>query len=107
MLRFGSITNQTSAPRAPFSTGATLANISGSPQSAARFCAGVLSILENVHGINKYVLHANRVLMGFLKGRAIGNRCRIEDYDIGEHSFLNESAKIKTYVTGRQSTQLS
>src|SRR5947199_7474599 len=98
MLRFGSITNQTSAPRAPFSTGAILANFSRSPQSAARFCAGVLAILENLHAINKYVLHANRVLMWFLKGRAIGNRCRIEDDDIREHSFLEESAMIQSEI---------
>src|SRR5438034_2976220 len=75
-----------------------LANFSGSPQSTARLCAGVLAIFENLHAINKYVLHANRVLMWLLKRRAIGNRCRIEDDDIREHSFLEESAIIQSEI---------
>jgi len=65
----------------------SLFGLAWTPESAARFAAGVLAILENLHAINKYVLHANRVLMWFLKGRAIGNRCRIDIAQARHHDL--------------------
>src|SRR6266404_1467352 len=48
-----------------------LPNFPWPPQSAARFCTGVPAIFDDLHAINKDLLHANRVLLRFLEGRAI------------------------------------
>ena len=62
--------------------------LSRTPNSATRFRAGVLAVLENLHAVHENVFHADRVLMRFFERGAIGNRCRIENDDIGKHSFF-------------------
>src|SRR5947207_3395308 len=115
MLRVGSMTKYTSARRARFSTGQKLlsvsrrllADLTRTPQRAARLGAGVLAVFNDLHAIHEHMFHANGVLMRFLECSAIRNRRGIEDNDVGEHAFFNETAMIETEIGGRQCTQSS
>ena len=75
------------------------------PQGAARFGAGVLAILQDLHAVDENVFHPDRVLMRLLESRAIGNRRRIEHNDIGKHSFLEKTAMIETEIRRGQCAQ--
>ena len=70
------------------------------PNCAAGFRAGVLTVLENLDTVHEDVFHADGVLMRFLEGGAIGNRFWIEDDDVGEHSFFEEAAAIEAEIGG-------
>src|SRR2546423_1018699 len=76
-----------------------------SPQGAAWFSPGMLAVLEHLHPVDKNMFHSHRVLMRFLKGRAIGNRRRIEDNDVGKHTLLDKAAMIEPEIGRRLSAQ--
>ena len=95
---------------APFAMRARLLELfyfSRAPQSPARSCAGVLSVLEHLHTVYENILHPYCVLMRFLKGGAVSNCRRIEHDHIGKHSFLEKTAMIEPQICGRQSAQAS
>src|SRR6266576_4782516 len=58
-----------------------------SPNDAPGLCRRHLSVTHDGHTVYEHVLHANRKLVRLLVRRAIYDRIRIEDHDIGVHSF--------------------
>ena len=77
-------------------------NLALPPERAARFCAGVLAIFEDLFSIYENVFPTDGVLIGLLVGCTIVNRCGIEDHDVGKHSFLEETAVIEPQICRRQ-----
>ena len=49
--------------------------------------AGMLAVLQDDLPVDEHVLHAGGVLVRLLEGRAIRDRRRIEDRDVGEIAF--------------------
>src|SRR5207248_9989294 len=79
-----------------------LIDLSGARQGAAGFRASVLAVLKNLHTIYKHVSHAHGILMRLGEGCPIRDRCRVEDNDIAEHSFLDEATMIESQIDCRQ-----
>ena len=62
----------------------------------------MLAVFEDVHAIDKHVLHTDRILMRLLVGGAVGDGRRIEDDHVGEVPFLQRPAAVKAEIRGRQ-----
>jgi hypothetical protein len=77
------------------------------PQGAAGFGAGVFAVLQDLHAVDENVFHSDGVLMGFVESCAVRDCRRIEDDHVSEHSFLNETAVIKTEIRRWQRAQAS
>src|ERR1700736_4581019 len=58
------------------------AHLPGPPQGAPGFRAGVLAVFQNLPSVYKNVLHADGVLMGFIKCRPIGDGSGVEHHHV-------------------------
>src|SRR5688572_14388877 len=76
------------------------------PKSPPWLCAGVLAILEHLRSVHEHVLHSDGILVRLFEGRLVGDRFRIEDDNVSEHSFLKQPALIETKVLSRQAGHL-
>ena len=65
----------------------------------------MLAVLQDDLPVDEHVLHADGVLMRLLERRAIRDRRRIEDRDVGEIAFLQQAAAIEAEVLGGQARQ--
>ena len=74
-----------------------------SPQRAARLSASVFAIFEHLHAIHEDLLHTDGILLRLLKRCSISNGRRINDNDIGEHSFFEKDAVVEPKICRRQS----
>src|SRR6266446_1515737 len=79
-----------------------LFRFSRTPQGPARFCAGVLAVIENPYAVHEYMFHANRVLVRFFERSAVRDGRRIKDHHVSEHSLLEKSAMIQAEIRGGQ-----
>src|SRR5205085_3616500 len=85
------------------SRGRILFCLAWSPERAARFRTGMLTVFYDLGAVHENMLHADRILMRFFERRAIGDRCRVEYDHVGKHSFLEKSTAIQTEICGRHS----
>ena len=67
----------------------------------------MLAVSKNLHAVHENVFYTDGVLVRFLERRPIGDGRGIEENDISEHSFFNETAVIKTEIGGGQPAQSS
>src|SRR5215831_2564540 len=72
-------------------------NLARPPQRLAWFCSGMLSVFKYLSAVDENVLHSDRVLVGILERRAVGDRRRIEYHNVREHSRFEKAAMIQTY----------
>src|SRR5947207_15339508 len=103
MLRVGSMTKYTSARRARFSTGhklqsvarPLLADLTRTPQRAARLGAGVLAVFNDLRAIHEHMFHANGVLMPFLESSSSRNRRGTEANDVCQPACFHATRIIQ------------
>src|SRR6266511_4490772 len=75
------------------------------PQRFAWFRAGMFSIFKYLSAVDENVLHSDRVLVGILERRAVGNRRRIEYHNVREHSRFEKTAMVQTSISRGQYCQ--
>src|SRR5215475_7860239 len=80
-------------------------NLARPPQRLAWFCAGMFTIFKNLSAVDENVLHSDRVLVGILEGRAVGDRRRIEYHNVREHARFEKTAMVQTQIGRGQSCQ--
>ena len=71
-----------------------------SPNCTPRFITGVFAVIEYPNAIHENVFHADGVLMRLFERGAVRDCLRIEDGNIGEHSFFEEAATIEAEIGG-------
>src|SRR5581483_67389 len=69
--------------------------------------AGVIAVLEHLRAVDPDVADADRILMGFVVCRAIRDRVRVEDDDVGELACGKAPTIFDLQRVGRQRRQLS
>ena len=55
----------------------------------------MLAVDDYRHAIDEDMLDAHRVLMGFIKSSAVGDRGGVKDDDIGKHSRRDRATMIE------------
>src|SRR5215813_12424495 len=80
-------------------------NLARPPQRFAWFYAGMFSIFKDLSAVDENVPHSDRVLVGILERRAVGDRRRIEYHNVREHSRFEKAAMVQTQIGRGQSCQ--
>ena len=80
-------------------------NLARPPQRFTWFCAGMFSVFKDLSAVDENVLHPDRVLVGILERRAVGDRRRIEYHNVREHSRFEKTAMVQTQIGRGQSCQ--
>ena len=65
----------------------------------------MLAVFDYMDTIYEDVFHASRVLVRFFERGVIGDCCRIEHHDVGEHSFFQHTAMIELEILRGLRTQ--
>src|ERR1051326_67319 len=80
-------------------------SLARSPQGATRLRAGMLSVLDHLRSIDKYVFHPGGVLRRFFEGGVIRDRGRIENHHVRVHSLLKQPTMIEPQISRREPAQ--
>ncbi len=78
-----------------------LLHLPRSPKRLSWFCTGVLTVLEHLRAVHKYVLHADRQLVWVFERRTVSYGLRIEHDHIGKHPWLEKAAMIEPEMSRR------
>src|SRR5438874_10756771 len=84
-----------------------LLQLARASQCTSRFRSRMLAVFDHLDAVYENVFHATRVLMWLFECRVVGDRRRIEDDRVGEHSFFHHSATIESEIGRGQSAQSS
>src|ERR1051325_11904178 len=75
---------------------------SGPAHHAARLGASMLAILQHLHAIHEYVLHASRILMRLLECGVVLNARGVEHHDVRIIAGLEQPTPAQLEILGRQ-----
>src|SRR5687767_2717802 len=76
-------------------------------QRPPRLGARVFAILQHLHAVYEYLLHAKRILVRLAVRRFVDDRGWVEDDHIGEVTIFQQAAFVEAEVCGRQVRHLA
>src|ERR1700730_18853807 len=65
----------------------------------------MLGVLQHLNSVHENIFHSDCVLMRGFVSRFVSNRFGIEDYHVGEISFLKKATMVEAEVCSRQAAQ--
>src|SRR5260370_9036545 len=84
-----------------------IANSSRAPQGSGWCRPSMSTIFKNLNAGDENLFHANGILMRLLISRLVDNGFRVEEDDVGEVAFLEESAVVQPQVGCREMRHLA